>query len=163
VIEYGQNSIYNLQYAIYNKTLCCFAAERKGVDMDIQVELAQIIINEEVDQQIIVLRELDGQRGFPIVIGMPEILAIDRRLKGVTLPRPLTHDLLEQVIEQLGGQVVKVVINELREHTFFATIFVQQNGKITPIDSRPSDAVALAAGLKIPLFVDSTVFDQLAQ
>ena len=131
--------------------------------MDIQVELAQIIINEEVDQQIIVLRELDGQRSFPIVIGMPEILAIDRRLKGIVLPRPLTHDLLEQTIEQLGGQVLKVVISQLREHTFFSVIYVQQGGNIIPIDSRPSDAIALAAGLKIPLFVSQQVFEQLGQ
>jgi hypothetical protein len=129
--------------------------------MDIQVELAQIIINEEVDQQIIVLRETDGQRSFPIVIGMPEILAIDRRLKGIMLPRPLTHDLIEQIIEQMGGQVTKVVINALHEHTFFAMVYVQQGDSIVTIDSRPSDAVALAAGLKTPLYVSETVFDQL--
>jgi hypothetical protein len=129
--------------------------------MDLQVELAQIIINEEVDQQIIVLREMNGQRSFPIVIGMPEILAIDRRLKGIMLPRPLTHDLIEQTIEQMGGQVVKVVISELREHTFFATIYVRQGGEIVEIDSRPSDAVALAAGLKTPLYVSEQVFEQL--
>ena len=129
--------------------------------MDIQVELAQIIINEEVDQQIIVLRELNGQRSFPIVIGMPEILAIDRRLKGIELPRPLTHDLLELVIEQMGGRVAKVVINDLRDHTFFATIYVRQGDQLTAIDSRPSDAIALAAGLRTPLYVSEQVFDQL--
>jgi len=130
--------------------------------MDIQVELAQIIINEEVDQQIIVLREMNGQRSFPIVIGMPEILAIDRRLKGIALPRPLTHDLLEQVIEQMGGRVEKVIINDLREHTFFAMIYVQQGDRLIEIDSRPSDAIALASGLRTPLFVAQRVFDQLA-
>lgn len=129
--------------------------------MDIEVELAQIIINEEVDQQIIVLREKDGQRSFPIVIGMPEILAIDRRLKGIALPRPLTHDLLEQAILQMGGVITKVVINELREHTFFATIYVRQGDTTTAIDSRPSDAIALAAGLRTPLYVAESVFDQL--
>jgi bifunctional DNase/RNase len=129
--------------------------------MDIQVELAQIIINEEVDQQIIVLREMNGQRSFPIVIGMPEILAIDRRLKGIALPRPLTHDLLEQIIEQMGGHVVKVVISELREHTFFAAIYVQQGGRMVEIDSRPSDAIAMAAGLRTPLYVSEQVFEQL--
>jgi bifunctional DNase/RNase len=130
--------------------------------MDIQVELAQIIINEEVDQQIIVLRELNGQRSFPIVIGMPEILAIDRRLKGIELPRPLTHDLLEQVIRQMSGEVVKVVINDLRQHTFFATIHIRQGGEMVEIDSRPSDAIALAAGLRTPLYVSQQVFDQLS-
>jgi bifunctional DNase/RNase len=130
--------------------------------MEIPVELVQIIINEQVDQQVIVLRELTGdQRAFPIVIGMPEILAIDRRLKGIELPRPMTHDLLEQVIEQLGGVLQKVVISDLRDHTFFAVIHVLQEGDIVEIDSRPSDALALAAGRSIPLFVEDQVFDQL--
>ena len=129
--------------------------------MDIQVELAQIIINEQVDQQIIVLRELNGQRSFPIVIGMPEILAIDRRLKGVMLPRPMTHDLLERVIEQMGGTIEKVVVNALREHTFYATIFIRRDGDVIAIDSRPSDAIALAAGLRTPLYVSEQIFDEL--
>ena len=130
--------------------------------MEIPVELVQIIINEEVDQQIVVLRELTGpQRAFPIVIGMPEILAIDRRLKGIELPRPMTHELLEQAIEQLGGVIQKIVISDLREHTFFATIDVLQEGDTVEIDSRPSDAIALSAGLSVPLFVEDHVFDQL--
>lgn len=131
--------------------------------MEIPVELAQIIINEEADQQIIVLRELNGQhRGFPIVIGMGEILAIDRRLKGITLPRPLTHDLLEQVIEEMGGAILKVVISDLRDHTFFATIHIQRASEVIEIDSRPSDAIALCTGLDVPLFVDDQVFEKLS-
>lgn len=131
--------------------------------MEVPVELAQIIINEEADQQVIVLRELDGQqRGFPIVIGMPEILAIDRRLKGIELPRPMTHDLLEQIIRQMDASVEKVVISDLRNHTFFATIHIRQNGNIIEIDCRPSDAIALLAGLNIPLLVEDHVFDQLS-
>ncbi len=132
--------------------------------MEIPVELSKTIINEEIDQQIIVLREKDGQqRSFPIVIGMGEIFAIDRRMKGIALPRPLTHDLLEQVIERMGGVIQKVVISDLREHTFFATIHVQQGDDTIEIDSRPSDAIALLAGLKIPLFVEDHVFDKLSQ
>ena len=131
--------------------------------MEVPVELAKTIINEEIDQQIIVLRELDGeQRSFPIVIGMGEILAIDRRMKGIELPRPLTHDLLEQAIERMGGVVQKVIISDLRDHTFFAEIHVQRDGEIVKIDSRPSDALALVAGLKVPLFVEDCVFDQLS-
>lgn len=131
--------------------------------MEVPVELAQIIINEEADQQIIVLREMEGQqRGFPIVIGMPEILAIDRRLKGIELPRPMTHDLLERVIEQMDASIAKVVISDLRNHTFFATIHIRQNGEVVEIDSRPSDAIALLAGLNVPLFVEDHVFDQLS-
>ena len=131
--------------------------------MEVPVELAKTIINEEIDQQIIVLRELDGeQRSFPIVIGMGEILAIDRRMKGIELPRPLTHDLLEQAIERMGGVVQKVIISDLRDHTFFAEIHVQKNGDTVKIDSRPSDAIALLAGLNVPLFVEDHVFDKLS-
>ena len=131
--------------------------------MEVPVELAKTIINEEIDQQIIVLRELDGeQRSFPIVIGMGEILAIDRRMKGIELPRPLTHDLLEQAIERMGGVVQKVIISDLRDHTFFAEIHVQKNGDTVKIDSRPSDAIALLAGLNVPLFVEDHVFEKLS-
>ena len=129
--------------------------------MEVPVELSQILINETVDQQIIVLKEIGGSRNFPIVIGMPEILAIDRRLKGYELPRPMTHDLLVNVIAQMGGQITKVVVNDLREHTFFARIHVQRNSEVIEIDSRPSDAIALSAGLNVPLFVEESVFDQL--
>ncbi|MHC4290061.1 MAG: bifunctional nuclease family protein [Planctomycetota bacterium] len=131
--------------------------------MEIPVELAKTIINEEIDQQIIVLREKGAsERSFPIVIGMGEILAIDRRMKGIELPRPLTHDLLERAIERMGGVIQKVVISDLRDHTFFATIHVLQDGDTVEIDSRPSDALALSAGLTIPLFVEDHVFDKLS-
>ena len=131
--------------------------------MEVPVELAKTIINEEIDQQIIVLRELDGeQRSFPIVIGMGEILAIDRRMKGIELPRPLTHDLLEQAIERMGGVVQKVIISDLRDHNFFSEIHVQRDGDTVKIDSRPSDAIALLAGLNVPLFVEDQVFDKLS-
>ena len=131
--------------------------------MEILVELAQTIINEEIDQQIVVLREKgDQQRSFPIVIGMGEILAIDRRMKGIALPRPLTHDLLEQAIARMGGVVQKVVISDLRDHTFFAEIHVQQGENLVKIDSRPSDALALSAGLNVPLFVEDHVFGKLS-
>ena len=131
--------------------------------MEVPVELAQTIINEEIDQQIIVLREKGAQqRSFPIVIGMGEILAIDRRMKGIELPRPLTHDLLRRVIEHMGGVVQKVVISDLQDHTFFAKIHVQRDGDTIEIDSRPSDAIALSAGLHVPLFVEDFVFDKLS-
>ncbi len=130
--------------------------------MEIPVELAQIIINEQADEQVVVLRELGGeQRTFPIVIGMAEICAIDRRVKGIELPRPLTHDLLVHAIEQMGGVIQKVVICDLREHTFFAAIHVLRSGEMLEIDSRPSDALAMSAGLDIPLFVEDHVFEQL--
>jgi hypothetical protein len=129
--------------------------------MEIPVELSQILINEAVDQQIIVLKEKEGPRSFPIMIGMPEILAIDRRLKGCQMPRPLTHDLLAGVIKQMGGEILKVVIHDLREHTFYARIHIRQQGREIEVDSRPSDAIALASGLQVPIFVEDSVFEKL--
>ncbi len=129
--------------------------------MEIPVELSRIIINESVDQQIIVLSERNGDRSFPIVIGMPEILALDRRLKGIELPRPMTHDLLANVIEQVGASVQKVVISDLRDHTFFAQLHVELDGEVIQIDSRPSDAIALSAGLDVPIFVHQRVFEKM--
>lgn len=128
--------------------------------MEVRVELSKIIINEVASQQFIVLREIKGQRLLPIVIGMPEALAIERRLKGVELPRPMTHDLMENVILHLGGEIEKVLINDISDGTFFATLFISLDGKMVSIDSRPSDAIALSAGLKVPLFVDDRVFEK---
>ena len=131
--------------------------------MEIEAELSKIVINETVDQQIIVLKERAGERSFPIVIGMGEILAINRRLKGIQLPRPLTHDLLASTIIQLGGQIEKIVINDISDHTFYANIHVNLDGKTVLIDSRPSDALAISAGTDIPLYVDEQVFEKMKQ
>jgi len=105
--------------------------------METQAELSRIIINEASDQQIIVLKERHGPRSFPIVIGIVEIFAIDRRLKGISPPRPLTHDLLASVIEGLGAKVEKIVINDLRNHTFYAKILLTLDGRTVEIDSVP--------------------------
>lgn len=131
--------------------------------MEIEAELSKIVINETVDQQIIVLKERGGDRSFPIVIGMGEILAINRRLKGIQLPRPLTHDLLVNTIAQLGGRIEKIVINDISDHTFYADIHVNRDGQIIHIDSRPSDALAISAGTDIPLYIDEQVFEKMKQ
>jgi len=129
--------------------------------MEVEVELSKIIINEAVDQQIIVLQELEGERSFPIVIGMMEILAIDRRLKNIQLPRPMTHDLLADVIDQMGGEVEKVVISDLSNGTFYARLHINTNGNMVEVDSRPSDAIALGVGIGAPIFVDEQVFENM--
>ena len=129
--------------------------------MEVEVELSKIIINEAVDQQIIVLKELAGERSFPIVIGMTEILAIDRRLKNIQLPRPMTHDLLADVIDQMGGEVEKVVINDLSNGTFYARLHINSDGQTVDVDSRPSDAIALGVGIGAPIFVDEQVFENM--
>jgi hypothetical protein len=129
--------------------------------MDIEVELSKIIINEASDQQVIVLKERYGQRSFPIVIGIVEIFAIDRRLKGITPPRPMTHDLIESIISGLGARIERIVVNDLRNHTFYAKIVLNLNDKTVEVDSRPSDAIALGAATSAPIFVAEHVFDKL--
>lgn len=131
--------------------------------MEVQVELSRIIINEASDQQVVVLKERNGERGFPIVIGIVEVFAIDRRLKGLVPPRPMTHDLLEQILKALGAQIEKIVITDLLHHTFYAKICLRYNGQVVEIDSRPSDAIALSVAAKAPLFVEEHVFDKACQ
>ncbi len=131
--------------------------------MDIEMELSRIIINETSDQQIIVLKERNGERSFPIVIGIVEIFAIDRRLKGIKPPRPMTHDLLASVIESLGAKIEKIVINDLRHHTFYAKIHLSSNGRAVEIDSRPSDAIALGVATSAPIYVADHVFDKTSE
>jgi bifunctional DNase/RNase len=131
--------------------------------MEVEAELSRIIINEQSDQQIIVVKERRGERSFPIVIGIVEIFAIDRRLKGITPPRPMTHDLLGNVIDSLGAKLDKIVINDLRNHTFYARIHLSINGQKLEIDSRPSDAIALGVATDTPIFVAERVFDLTSQ
>jgi bifunctional DNase/RNase len=129
--------------------------------MAVQMELHKIIITDTQDQQIIMLKEVDGERKFPMVIGTDSANAIERRLKGIQAPRPLTHDLLSSVIEQLGGTVERIEINNLQEHTFFASIHLRRNGDVIEIDSRPSDAIALGIATTVPIYVAEHVLDEV--
>jgi len=131
--------------------------------VQVRMDLAKIIISETMDQQIIVLKERDGERAFPIVIGIAEAYAIDRRLKGIPTPRPLTHELLASVIDHLGGQLEKIVINDLREHTFYAQLIIRQNGSLIEVDSRPSDAIALGIAGEVPIYVEEHVLQDAGQ
>ncbi|MCH8868067.1 MAG: bifunctional nuclease family protein [Proteobacteria bacterium] len=125
--------------------------------MLIRMDLARIIIRENGDSQIIVLRERDGDRHFPILIGLNEAVAIDRRVKGIEAPRPLTHDLMARIIASLDGDLEKIVVNDLRDHTFYATLMIRRNGDLITIDSRPSDAIALGVTNDTPLYVEDHV------
>jgi len=131
--------------------------------MEMEAELSRIIINEMSDQQVIVLKERHGNRSFPIVIGIVEIFAIDRRLKGIRPARPMTHDLLANVIEDLGARIEKIVISDLRHHIFYATLHLSINGRSVEIDARPSDAIALGVASDTPIFVADHVFEQASQ
>ena len=128
--------------------------------MPVQMELRRIIISEVDEHQVIVLKEVDGERSFPIVIGIFEATSIDRRVRGMQSPRPLTHDLIASVIEQLGGEVQDVVISDLEEHTYFARLRVRRDGELIEIDCRPSDAIALAVTAKVPIYVNEQVLGE---
>lgn len=132
--------------------------------MLVQMELARIIISDVNDQQVVYLREIDGQRAFPILIGIFEAASINRHVKGEDSQRPLTHDLLRNSIEQLGGELQDVVVNNLQDHTYYALIRVKRDGELIEIDSRPSDAIALAVQFKppLPIYVDDSVLEQVA-
>jgi uncharacterized protein len=130
--------------------------------MEIRCELVRIMITETGDQQVIVLKESQGDRAFPIVIGFFEAAAIDRRIKGHILPRPMTHDLLGAVIEALGGRLFKIVINDLKEHTFYASLVIDRDGDRIVVDARPSDAIALAVAGSTPIFVEDHVLRSVA-
>ncbi len=127
--------------------------------MPVRMELSRIIISEINDQQVIYLKELDGERSFPILIGIFEATSIHRRVKGDASPRPLTHDLVCSVVENLGGELDSVLINELREHTYYAKLRVRHEGEMVDIDARPSDAIAVAVTCRppLPIFVNEEV------
>jgi len=128
----------------------------------VQMELKRIIISEMHDQQVIMLREVDGERSFPIVIGIFEATSIDRRVKNQTAPRPLTHDLVANVVDQLGGEFQDVIISELREHTYYAKLRIRKEGELIEVDSRPSDAIAIAVTARVPIYVNEDVLNELS-
>lgn len=132
--------------------------------MLVRMELSRIIISEINDQQVIYLREVDGERTFPILIGLFEATSIDRRVRGEVPQRPLTHDLLKNIIEDLGGEAQDVVVSSLQEHTYYARIRVRRDGELVEIDSRPSDAIALSVHFDphLPIYVSEDVLGEVA-
>ncbi len=125
--------------------------------MEVRADLAQIVISDTHDQQYIVLRERDGERYLPIVIGAPEAAAIERRVKGVQTERPLTHDLLASVIDALSATLEKVVVTNLHNSTFYAKLVLRSGNNLIEVDSRPSDAIALGVAGETPIYVEEQV------
>jgi hypothetical protein len=129
----------------------------------IQVELSKIIIDEKHQDQIIVLKEKNGDRQFPIVIGFLEASSIKMKLSGIEPPRPMTHDLLVAVIEGLGATLDRLVIDKMVNNTFHAKLeFKFKNGKKKVVDARPSDGVALAVRTSASIFVEDDVLKKAA-
>jgi hypothetical protein len=138
--------------------------ERKEAREMIEMELARLLISEVRPLQVIVLKEKGGSRSFPIFIAPAEAWAISRGLQGEAFRRPLTHDLLVSVITSMGGQLERIVVCDLREEeqgqgTFYAKLAIRQDGRLVEVDSRPSDAIALATRTHTPIFVEEHVLE----
>ena len=131
--------------------------------MPVHMELSRIIISEINDQQVIYLKEIGGERTFPILIGIFEATSIDRRVKHFETPRPLTHDLLVNAVQALGGRFEDVIVSELHDHTYFAKLRVRRGDDLIEIDARPSDAIAVAVTCDpaLPIYVNEEVLNDV--
>jgi uncharacterized protein len=127
----------------------------------IKVYIDSIRVSLMSQLRVVILKDPTSGRYLPIFIGPCEAEAIAVKLQGVTMERPLTHDLLKSVIAEMGGQVRHIIVNDLRQDTFYAQIVIDQNdGQARSIDSRPSDAIALAVRLEVPIYVEDSVMER---
>lgn len=126
----------------------------------IEMNLAGVRVELPSNQPIVLLKESEGERFLPIWIGAAEAAAIAFALQGIVTPRPMTHDLLKNLLEEMGVLIDRIVITELREQTFYAVIHMRQNGSSYEISSRPSDAIALAVRTESPIFADEEVLTE---
>lgn len=127
--------------------------------MQIEMTIKGLMVDPITNMPIIILRDKDGQRVLPIWVGIFEANAIALQIENVSTPRPMTHDLLRNVIHDLNASIQRIVVNDLRENTFYAIIYLTLNGETVAIDSRPSDAIALALRARAPIFVEEQVID----
>ena len=128
----------------------------------ISVSLYKIIMHENKHDQIIILKEKDGQRQMPIIIGVAEAAAIKMKVSNIRPPRPLTHDLLKNILDHTGTRLQSVIINKLEGNTFYAQLILRTaDERVINIDARPSDSIALALRTEAPIFVEEEVFKKL--
>ena len=128
----------------------------------IQMELVRIVMNERRGEQMVVLKEKEGKRTLPIIIGIPEASAIKLKISGIQPPRPMTHDLLKNMVEQLGATLKKVIIDRLQENTFYAKLVLNNTqGREVIVDARPSDSIALALRADCPIFATENLLNQV--
>ena len=125
--------------------------------MQIEMTIKGLTVDRATNMPIILLRDKDGDRVLPIWVGGAEANAIAMQIENVSVPRPMSHDLLKNVIQDLHGDIKKIVVYDLKENTFYAMIYVSTNGEVVAIDSRPSDAIALALRVKAPIFVEEEI------
>ncbi|MEK6732849.1 MAG: bifunctional nuclease family protein [Candidatus Omnitrophota bacterium] len=128
----------------------------------VEMELNKIRIDENRGEQVIVLKEKEGERILPIVIGIMEVTAIKMKISGVNPPRPMTHDLLYNAITQLGAKIDKIIINKLENNTFFAKLVISIDSRTEEVDARPSDSIAIAIRAKAPIFVEEEVLSNVS-
>ncbi len=131
--------------------------------MEVEMKIRGLMMDPVTNMPIVILKETSGETVLPIWVGIYEANAIALEIEKVTTPRPMTHDLLKNMLVGLDARVHKVVVNELRDDTFFAIIWVERSGQIVSIDSRPSDALALALRVDCPIFVEDEVLKSSRQ
>ncbi len=127
--------------------------------MQIEMSIKGLMVDPITNTPIVILRDKDGQKVLPIWVGIFEANAIALQIENIATPRPMTHDLLRNVIHDLKAEVEKIVVCDLQENTFYALIYLALNGGTVVIDARPSDAIALALRTRAPIFVEDTVID----
>ena len=127
--------------------------------MQIEMNIKGLMIDPITNMPIIILRDQEGQRILPIWVGVFEANAIALQIENVQTPRPMTHDLLKNIIGDLSASVERIVVTELKENTFYARIHLRRNGTAIEVDARPSDAIALALRTQSPIFVEEAVID----
>ena|SRR5687767_1754693 len=130
--------------------------------MPVEMVVESIRMNLLAPTRVVFLKELKRERYLPIIIGVPEADAIAIKLQSAEVPRPLTHDLLSNMIQTLGGRVTHIIVNDLVDETFFARIVLDVDGRHVEVDSRPSDAIALAVRVNVPIFVEEAVLERSA-
>jgi uncharacterized protein len=130
--------------------------------MPVEMVVESIRMNLLAPTRVVFLKEVKRERYLPIIIGVPEADAIAIKLQNADVPRPLTHDLLSSMIQTLGGKVTHIVVTDLVDETFFARIVLDVDGRHVEVDSRPSDAIALAVRVSVPIFVEESVLEKSA-
>ena len=127
--------------------------------MQIEMLIKGLMVDPITNMPIIILRDKDGQKVLPIWVGVFEANAIALQIENVSTPRPMTHDLLKNVIQDLEATVTKIVVSDLKENTFYALIYLKRDSETIAIDARPSDAIALALRTRVPIYVEEMVID----